>query len=699
MRCLASTAAAVALGLALMGRNASGGGDRPPPRGGRPSFLLVTLDTTRADHLGAWGWPHARTPALDALARRGVRFARCDAPAPLTLPSHATMLTGELPGGHGVRDNGRFRLPEKATTLAELLAARGYDTAAEVSASVLARPFGLAQGFRRWGEPAGGAHLTREAAERDAVATTDAALDDLRALASPFFLWVHYYDPHWPYRAPDAGATGPTPGYDAELAHLDAELGRLLARLPPDTVVLVAGDHGEMLGEHGEARHGLLPFAAARRVPLLLAGPGVPAGVVRDELVGLADVAPTLLALAGVPAPRDVDGRSLLPLVRGGRLPPRPTYWESFFPYFAYGWYPLRALSDGQVLFVAGPKGTLHRALGNEAALPASAAALARWQHELERVLRRSGETLAQPRLDPQPLAAEAAAQLQALGYAGAPSATPAISPTLPDPRQRVDEAMFLQDAAGRAGPESCRELLARLGALLASEPRNPSARLLAARCHLLVGDAEAALRELRALPREGLAGGQPEPIALSLAADALLAAGRNADASATLARLLALDPADAAAAARWARLERTAGRPQRAREAIAAALAAGADGAELRFEAGMADVALGALADALAAFEAAAALAPADPEPLANAAAVAEKLGDARRAATDYERLLRLVPRRADLWRRLGDLYRTSLAAPGDAHRAYQQALDHETAPARRAELEALLRATATAH
>jgi tetratricopeptide (TPR) repeat protein len=678
--------------VALLAPWLEGGGAVAQAPPARPNVLLVTLDTTRADHLGAWGWPHAHTPNLDALAARGVRFARCDAPTPLTLPSHATILTGQLPPRHGVRDNGRFVLPPAATTLAEHLGDAGYDTAAEVSASVLSRSFGLAQGFRRWGEPAGGARLAAPASERDAQATTDAALADLQSLRRPFFLWVHYYDPHWPYRAAPPDATGPTAGYDAELAHVDRELGRLLAALPADTMVVVAGDHGEMLGEHGEMRHGLLPFAAARRVPLLVAGAASSPPRTVEALVGLADVAPTLLALAGQGPSAATDGRSLLPLLRGGALPSRLTYWESFFPYFAYGWYPLRGASDGRVLFVDGPQATLYRAAGDEPPLPARPAMLASWRGRLMQLLRQSGESLAAPRLESRPLSAEAAAGLRALGYAGGASAPPPVTPALPDPRQQVAAAMWLQEAHGRAEADTCPELLARLGQLLREQPRNPEARLLAVRCRLLGSDAEGALRELRALP----AATTREPLVLSLAADTLLALGRSAAAAPLLAQLLAADPADAAAATRLARLERSAGRPQRASEVIATAVAHGADGAELRFESGMAHAAVGELTTAIAEFERAAALAPADPEPLANAAALAERLGDARRAASLYERLLGLVPRRADLWRRLGDLYRGPLAEADAARRAYMQALRHETMPARRAELEALLRGLA---
>ncbi|HEY0781750.1 MAG TPA: sulfatase, partial [Thermoanaerobaculia bacterium] len=220
------------------------------------SLLLLTLDTTRADHLGAWGWKYAHTPNLDALARRGTRFVRCDTAAPITLPSHSTILTGYFPPRHGVRDNGTFVLPEKVTTLAQRLAARGYDTGAVVSAVVLARRHGLGRGFRLYDDDLGiGYAAGTEVSERQAEATTAAAQAALKTLRAPFFLWVHYYDPHEEYRPPTRfadQAQGPNRLYDGEIAYMDDQIGALLAHLPKDIDVAVVGDHGEMLGEHGE---------------------------------------------------------------------------------------------------------------------------------------------------------------------------------------------------------------------------------------------------------------------------------------------------------------------------------------------------------------------------------------------------------------------------------------------------------------
>ncbi|HEY0556959.1 MAG TPA: sulfatase, partial [Thermoanaerobaculia bacterium] len=335
----------------------------------RPNLVLITMDTTRADHLGAWGYPYAHTPNLDALAARGTRFVRCDTAAPITLPSHASILTGLFPPRHGVRDNGTFVLSPKVETLAERLAARGYDTAAVVSAVVLARRQGLDQGFRVYDDDLGAGYTQGSlVSERTADATTAAALKAMAGLKAPFFLWVHYYDPHEEYRPPTRfadAARGPSRLYDGEIAFMDEQIGELLKRLPAGTDVLAVGDHGEMLGEHGEATHGLLLYKAARRVPLLFAGPDVPAGRVSDCLVRTVDIAPTLLGLAGAPVGKlGLDGRGLLPLAAGKDCS-RETYTESFLPFFAYKWYPLRSLGDDRFLYMKAPKSSLYDLAGD----------------------------------------------------------------------------------------------------------------------------------------------------------------------------------------------------------------------------------------------------------------------------------------------------------------------------------------------
>ncbi len=283
-----------------------------------PDIVLVTLDTTRADRLGAMGRTEAHTPVLDGLAARGVLYARAFASAPLTLPSHATILTGLDPDQHGVHDNGRFVLPPSLATVAERLAARGYDTAAFVAAYVLDASFGLARGFAHYDDEMTSRDdpLRFEVPRRKGEDVTDRALAWIATpRRAPLFLWVHYYDVHLP-REPAPPHDAMPDAYDGALAYVDQQIGRLLeglARARPghERLVVVVGDHGESLGEHDEASHGILAYDATLHVPLVVAGPGFPPGRRSDALARTVDIAPTILAAAGASPLPGSNGRSL----------------------------------------------------------------------------------------------------------------------------------------------------------------------------------------------------------------------------------------------------------------------------------------------------------------------------------------------------------------------------------------------------
>jgi arylsulfatase A-like enzyme len=328
------------------------------------NVLLVTLDTTRADHLGCYGYA-AHTPNLDALAGAGLRFGQAIAPAPLTVPSHATMLTGLDPPAHGARDNG-FRLADQRITLAEILTAHGYATAAFISSFVLDERFGLAQGFATYDDncaPRGGPADSSGAIvdRRPAAAVTDSALTWLNAAShgeKPFFAWIHYYDAHAPCLPPREYAQQfPNQPYDGALAYVDAQLGRVLDLLRkngtyPRTLIVAAGDHGEGLEEHGEPTHAYLIYDSTMRVPLILHNPallGAPR-VIEDRVVSLADILPTVLDLLKIPAPGPLDGRDLLtsPLDVD-----RAIYMETLATRLNNGWAALcglRRLHDKYIL-------------------------------------------------------------------------------------------------------------------------------------------------------------------------------------------------------------------------------------------------------------------------------------------------------------------------------------------------------------
>ncbi len=391
------------------------------------NVLLITLDTVRADHIGAYGYGKVETPNLDRLASQGVRFAEAGSPVPLTLPAHATILSGLLPPRHGVRNNGAERFPEGPATLASRLSAAGYRTGAFIGAFVLDRRFGLGRGFDRYDDEIPRERVADLDAERPGRVVTDSALAWLEEKSNkPFFAWVHLYDAHAPYAPPEPLRTryADRP-YDGEIAEVDAQVGRLLGELEKQgvadrTVVAVVGDHGEELGEHGELTHGLLVYEPSLHVPLILRAPGVlPAGWVVETPVSLVDLAPTLAGLVARPLPatadRPLNGHDLSKALRERREPSgEELYAESLYG-TSFGWSPVSAVRRGDLKYIAAPRPELYdlrRDPGERDNLlvrrPAQAEELAARLASLAG----SGEKAA-----PAPLDAEARARLLSLGY------------------------------------------------------------------------------------------------------------------------------------------------------------------------------------------------------------------------------------------------------------------------------------------
>src|SRR3954449_8003228 len=339
----------------------------------RPNVLLVTIDTLRADHVGCYGYTNASTPTIDALAKRGVRFETAVAHVPLTGPSHASILTGQIPPGHGFRNNSGFTLSPQVKTAAEDFRQTGYRTAAFVSGFPLDRRFGFDRRFETYDDhlPKGNDRRRTPYVERFADGTTDAALRWLAAEGpsarpAPWFLWVHYYDPHAPYEPPaDLAERYREAPYDGEIAFVDRQLARLFQALDAGnetsrTIVAVTADHGESLGEHGEGTHGIFLYDATLRVPWIMAGPQIAAGRVSRTIARSIDVLPTLLDYAGLGQPSDVDGRSLRPAGGGVAMSDAPSYAESLYPEMELGWAPLHAWRPAGFKFIKAPHPELY---------------------------------------------------------------------------------------------------------------------------------------------------------------------------------------------------------------------------------------------------------------------------------------------------------------------------------------------------
>ncbi|MFO0918604.1 MAG: sulfatase-like hydrolase/transferase [Planctomycetaceae bacterium] len=342
-------------------------------RAGPPlNVILVTFDTTRADRLGAYGYQAGLTGAFDEFSKRGVLFERAFAPTPITLPSHATMLTGLYPPEHGLRVNGMGRLAKEIPSLPEILKAQGYDTGAFIAAPVLGRQFGLDRGFDTYDDrpprASDGAQSHGEP-RRDGAEVIDLALAWLRERTDrPFFCWVHLYDAHAPYDArpkifQQRFEQAP---YDAGVAWQIQQFERLTndlkdRQLDSNTLVIVAGDHGEGLDEHLEVEHGMLVYNTTLHVPLVFVGPhDCQPGRRIDSAVSLVDLFPTVLNLLKLPAPKHLSGRSLLPAMRGEPMDSRDCYAETDTPFVLNHWAPLRAVISGRWKYIQSTRPELY---------------------------------------------------------------------------------------------------------------------------------------------------------------------------------------------------------------------------------------------------------------------------------------------------------------------------------------------------
>ncbi len=583
-----------------------------PPR---PNLLLVTIDTLRADRVGAYGHAGAATPALDRLAREGVRVEEAIVAAPMTRPSHATLFTGRHPFEHGLRDNGHGPLSPRWPTLATLLRTAGYDTAAFVGAYPVSRSSGLDRGFHVYDDPFSAPPTRGEPrSERRGSEVVDAALRWLsQSRQAPFFAWVHLFDPHAPYEAPEPfGSRFAASPYDGEVAYADAQVGRLLmaldrAGLASGTLVVVTSDHGEGLGEHDEAEHMLLVYDTTLKVPLLLRWPGaLPAGAKVAGQFRAVDLLPTLLELLGRP-PVATSGASRAAELKAGRpLPDAPAYAESLYGQIHFGWAPLRALRGEGYKYVSAPRPELYdlrddpRETRNLAdARPPLAAGMA--------------AALARHRADggaaPAATDSAAAERLAALGYVGGSGF--AGSPSGADPKDQV--------RAFSAWQVDSREAV----------------RLYAA------GDLPRALALLQRLARSPI----PAFNVSYYLGRTLVDLRRFAEATAPLEEAVRMAPAVGPAWAYLAEAYRAAGRAAEAAEAIRRGLAAVPGHAGLRLARGRLALEAGDLASAAADLEAARGAAPDDADVRTALSDLYRARGEAGRALAEAEAAVRLEP------------------------------------------------------
>lgn len=428
------------------------------------NLLMITLDTTRADRLGAWGGPVGLTPILDDLAKRGIVFERAYAPVPITLPSHASLMTGLYPPEHGLRvNNGVNRLGADIPVLAELLGRHGYRTGAFVGAFVLDSQFGLDRGFEHYDDEMssdhvaadGDAHGHRMRAGQDVVSASLAWLTGRRR--EHFFCWVHLFDPHTPYSPREElfGEKYRDRPYDAGVACVDRQVGRLLDflkrhGLEQRTVVVVAGDHGESLGEHGERTHGYTLYDATMQVPLLIRLPGNDPPARRVAVpVSLVDVFPTLLELLKIDAPSGCSGRTLVPAVRGEQLDSAACYAETNHPFEEAGAAPLRCLLTDRWKYIRSPRRELYDLSNDPRELRNVAEFRSAEVDELEAVLQEQEARFVQRDAPTIVLSPPDRRKLASLGYLGGDAAETVTEEQLPDIKDLLPHINAHSDAQG----------------------------------------------------------------------------------------------------------------------------------------------------------------------------------------------------------------------------------------------------------
>ncbi|HEY7291452.1 MAG TPA: sulfatase-like hydrolase/transferase [Vicinamibacterales bacterium] len=482
------------------------------------NVLLITIDTLRSDRVGAFGGRTGVTPNLDRLAASGVRLTRAYTAAPLTLPSHASILTGVSPPVHGLRANGLFRLGPDLPTLATVFKSAGYRTGAFVGAFVLDARFGLGRGFDvyddRYGEKT--AADPTEGAERraeDVIAPALAWILGAPGNSQPWLSWVHLYDPHDPYRAPEPYASRFEP-YDAEVAYTDAMVGRLIDQLRSagqldHTLVVVTADHGESLGEHGERTHGVFTYDVTMRVPWFFWWSGMSGtGRSHDGLARLIDLAPTVADLTGVAAPSSFEGRSLLPQLNGGDAA-ASAYFEAMDANLTRNWAPLTGVVSGSFKLIDLPIPELYD--------------LARDPAEHDNLFTREGDrartlnallTDAASRFAAKgssarqaTLSAESRQRLQALGYV-ASSTEPAhrTYTDADDPKRLISVSDDLNRAVAQFNAGERQQGMTAVRGIMTAHPGFPTAFGMYASMQRATGDLPGAIATLEDIVKRNIA-------------------------------------------------------------------------------------------------------------------------------------------------------------------------------------------------
>ena len=482
------------------------------------NILFFTLDTTRADHLGCYGYKGIETPVIDRLAETGVLFNNATCQVPLTLPSHASIFTGTYPFYHGVRDNGGFYLEPDKITLAEVLQENGMATSAFIGAFVLDSRWGLDQGIDYYYDNFDFSKYKRislDSVQREGGEVIEAFFEWFEGNHQKrFFSWIHLYDPHTPYEPPEPYKTQYSKWdwglYDGEIAYVDELIGRVLDRLDEKsvlekTIIVIMGDHGEMLGEHQESTHGFFIYEAATSVPLIIHFPSSKLGGKRvDACVETIDVMPTLLQILGFPMPHEVQGQSLLPLIMENKSrQERFAYSETYFPRYHYGWSELKSLQNSRYKFILAPRPELYDILNDPQELYNIYAQEAKIGKQLEQRLKSLQEEMSAEGIEekvPQKLDEDSREKLMALGYIGGFTSRSKLSQTenLSDPKEKIHLYNKIKMAENESAENKLDDALKKLTEVIDEDPQIMEARQVRARIFLKLNRIEEAIEECK---------------------------------------------------------------------------------------------------------------------------------------------------------------------------------------------------------
>ena len=471
--------------------------------------ILITVDTLRADRLGCYGFPRIETPTIDGFAGRGVKFEKCIAQTPLTLPSHTSLFTGTYPFFHGIRDNGGFVVPGEMKTLAEAFKDSGYATAAFVGAYVLDSKWGLDQGFDYYFDQfdlSKFEKISLGSVQRPANEVMDEALEWLKQnKGKKFFAWIHLYDPHTPYEPPPSfDSRYPKNPYLGEIAFTDSELGRLWrwledSGLDDDLFLVFASDHGESLGEHQESSHGFFVYQEAIHVPLIFVTP-FPRfqGLSSEEVVSLVDIMPTLLEMTGLPVPAEVQGESLLPcFFRPAKDRARYAYSETYYPRYHYGWSELRSYQNKTRKLIIAPQRELYDLTADAEEMKNLAGIDSKTQAELEegatefidRLSRNAYQT------DFRKVDEETREKLAALGYIGSfAEASKLEGKALANPKDKIVVFNELSRAREMGMSGRAEEAIPIIKAIIAADPEINNAYFTLGNIYFKEGNFKAAI-------------------------------------------------------------------------------------------------------------------------------------------------------------------------------------------------------------